>query len=67
MSHFFDKVLDLKFKKRLADYRWATISAKYLYSLRRPQPQNYTLDLGYSLMINNKYFQSKYLESSSKQ
>ena len=28
-SLFFDKVLGLKFKKRLADYLWATISAKY--------------------------------------
>ena len=34
-----------------------------LYLLRRPQPQNVTLDLGYSLMINYKHFQSKYRES----
>ena len=51
-SLFFDKVLGLKFKMQNA-----------LYSLHRPQPQNVTLDLGYSLMINNKQFQSKYCES----
>ena len=27
---FFDKAVGLKFKKRFGDYRWATISAKYL-------------------------------------
>ena len=26
---FFDKVSGLKFKKRLPDFRWATISTKY--------------------------------------
>ena len=34
-----------------------------LYSLRRPQTQGVTFDLGYSLMINYKHFQSKYCES----
>ena len=31
-----------------------------LYSLRRPQPQNVTLDLVYPLMIIHEHFQSKY-------
>ena len=47
----------IKFKKRLAHYRWATIS------LRQPQPQNVTLYFGYSLMKNYKHFQRKYCES----
>ena len=34
-----------------------------LYSLRRHQPQNVILDLGYSLIIYYKHFQSKYCES----
>ena len=63
-SLFFDKVLGLKFKKK--DSR-TTVGRLFLlitlYSLRRPLPQNVTLDLDYSLMINYKHFQSKYSES----
>ena len=50
-SLFSDRVSGLKLKERLADYYWATISAKCsLYSLRRPQPQNVTLELVSSLI-----------------
>ena len=37
---FFDTILGLKFKKRLANYRWSTISAKYSLFAASPQPQN---------------------------
>ena len=96
---FFDNVLALQFKKRLADYRWAAISAKYPLFVTLTSAENVTpvdkgrklnvyktfrirlgrllnvlctfnlrtvstgLDLAYSLMINNKYFQSKHCES----
>ena len=46
---------------------WTTAGQLFLlntlYSLRRPQPQNVAIDLFYSLMINYKYFRSKYCES----
>ena len=60
---FFDKVLGLKFKKRLRTTTRRLFLLNTLYSLRRPQPQNVALDLSDSLMINYKHFQSKYCES----
>ena len=46
------------------DYRCATVFAKYpLFVTSTSAARCYTLDHGYFLMINYKYFQSKYFES----
>ena len=61
---FFDKVLGLMFQKK--DSRTTAgrlFLLNTLYSLSRPQPQNVTFDLAYSLFINYKHFSSKYWES----
>ena len=59
-SLFFDKVLCLKKDSRTTAGRLFLLNT--LYSLHPPQPQNVALNLGYSLMINYKHFQSKYCE-----
>ena len=61
-SLFFEKVVGLKFKKKSRGLPLGgLLLLNTLYLLR--QPQKVTLDLGYSLMINYKHFQSKYCES----
>ena len=63
-SLFFDTILDLKFTKRLADYRWSTISYFCKLSLLRCVDLSHkisltsALALGYSLMINYKIFRT---------
>ena len=60
-SLFLDKVLGLKFKKRLAG---GLFQLNTLYLLRRPRPKNVTLDLAYSLIIN--YSRASLKQTSSK-